>query len=393
MRISTVRMPSEAPEGPKRAGDSVNVQTVGRLLFIDNLRVLTIMLVVVAHVAVLYGGLSDEGPDGVAPGLIVSLALLWFTWVVQAFAMPLMFFISGYFTPGAYDRRTPFTYLRDRLIRLGIPLLIYDLLINPLLVYSATPTRLPISEFWRNYPAYIIGFGTGPMWYVLNLLLFSLGYLAWRLLTPRLDSSPDLIAAPTHRSALGLLLGMAVATFLVRLVWPVGWGNFFSLRLPYLPAYLGAFVLGVWAWRGGWLAAAVERLGRPWLRVGILGALLFPALLAMGDLSMLGGGMRVPSLVFALWEATVGIGLGLGLLYHFSRHHSTQGLLARSLSSSAYMVYIIHVPVIWALRKLLGGLPLGPLLLFVLISGLAVPLCFVIGHYALRGVPLLRRVF
>lgn len=393
MRGDTVVAPSGAPDASGRAQDPAPARAPARLLFIDNLRVLSIGLVVVAHVAVIYGGLSDEGPNGAAPGLIASLALLWLTWVVQAFAMPLMFFISGYLTPGAYERRLPSTFLRDRLIRLGIPLLIYDLLINPLLVYSASPARPPLSDFLRSYPAYITGVGSGPTWFVLNLLLFALGYLVWRLLTPQPAPAPALRPPPTHRAVVGLLLGTTAATFLVRLVWPVGWANFASLRLPFLPIYLGAYGLGIRAWRGDWLEAAADTLGRPWLRVGVLAVLLFPALLALGDLTTLGGGLRAQALIFVLWEVTLAVGLGLGLLGYFRRRHNTQGPLARSLAVSAYLVYIIHVPVIWALRAMLGGLPLAPVLMFALIAGLAVPVCFLISYYALRSVPLLRRVF
>jgi glucan biosynthesis protein C len=37
--------------------------------------------------------------------------------------------IAGYFTPGSHNRKGAGPFLRDRLVRLGIPLLIYDSLI------------------------------------------------------------------------------------------------------------------------------------------------------------------------------------------------------------------------------------------------------------------------
>jgi glucans biosynthesis protein C len=45
--------------------------------------------------------------------------------------------IAAYFTPGSYDRKGATSFLRDRLVRLGISLLLYYLLLEPLVVYIA----------------------------------------------------------------------------------------------------------------------------------------------------------------------------------------------------------------------------------------------------------------
>ena len=41
---------------------------------------------------------------------------------MQAFALGFFFMISGYFTPVSFDRKGGWGFLRDRFIRLGIPL-------------------------------------------------------------------------------------------------------------------------------------------------------------------------------------------------------------------------------------------------------------------------------
>jgi glucan biosynthesis protein C len=48
----------------------------------------------------------------------------------------LFFMIAGYFTPRAYDRRGAGAFLVDRLKRLGIPLLFYEVIIRPLINYA-----------------------------------------------------------------------------------------------------------------------------------------------------------------------------------------------------------------------------------------------------------------
>jgi fucose 4-O-acetylase-like acetyltransferase len=383
-------------ERPPEAGPSVGAPALpraGRLLFIDNLRILVIALVVIVHVAIVYGGLAADA-DAVAADALSSGVLLWLGLTAQAFAMGLLFAIAGYFTPGAYDRRGAWGFVRSRLLHLGVPLLFYDLVINPLIVFAATAGRqgAPLSTFVASYPSFITGVGTGPTWFLLNLLLFDLGYVLWRHLRPAPPPpAGSATAPPAGRALVAYTLLLAVATYVVRLAFPVGWGGFFSLRLPYYPAYVSAFVIGALAWRRGWLAHLSDRLGRGWLAIGAVAALLFPALLFSGEFGALMGGPSPRALLFALWEALVFVGLGVGLLWLFRRRVNRQGALAAELSASAYAVYLLHVPVIALLNR--GLLPLGlyPLLGFALASASALPLCVLIGALA-RRLPLVRRV-
>jgi len=70
-----------------------------RLFFIDNLRTLMIVLVVVQHLSVTYGG---EGlwyyKEGQADMLTSSLLSIH-NGIVQSFFMGMLFLLAGYFTP------------------------------------------------------------------------------------------------------------------------------------------------------------------------------------------------------------------------------------------------------------------------------------------------------
>ena len=105
-----------------------------RLYFIDNLRILLITLVAMLHLAITYGSGGSWYYRNVPEGYM-SLPLTWYSTTVQAFSMGLFFLISGYFTPGSYDRKGHKQFLKDRLLRLGIPILCYDYIIGPLMAY------------------------------------------------------------------------------------------------------------------------------------------------------------------------------------------------------------------------------------------------------------------
>src|ERR1051326_7808109 len=126
----------------RQAGDGTISQTAAakssRLFFIDNLRVFLIILVVMFHLAITYGAAGSWYYQDPAKDTLTSVLLTILTATNQAFFMGLFFLISAYFTPGSYDRKGAGPFLRDRLVRLGIPLLIYDSIINPFVVFIAT---------------------------------------------------------------------------------------------------------------------------------------------------------------------------------------------------------------------------------------------------------------
>ena len=108
----------------------------GRLYYMDNLRIFLSLLVVAHHWALAngapgdwYTGESNLGPFG-------TLVLSQFVAVNQAFFMGFFFLISGYMIPGSYDRKGGRRFLKERAIRLGIPLLGYFFILSPLIHFS-----------------------------------------------------------------------------------------------------------------------------------------------------------------------------------------------------------------------------------------------------------------
>jgi glucan biosynthesis protein C len=107
-----------------------------RLFFIDNIRWLIIVQVVVLHAAVTYSNMGDwYYLEPAELDLLSALAFGIFLSFTQAYSMGLLFLIAGYFVPSSFDRKGPRRFLRDRAVRLGIPTLIYMLFINTAINY------------------------------------------------------------------------------------------------------------------------------------------------------------------------------------------------------------------------------------------------------------------
>ena len=129
-------------------------KAISRLLFVDNWRLALVILMVVHHVAVIYGAgtpfyyLEPPWQDPWA-----FLTLLIFILINQSWFMGAFFLISGYFTPQSFDRNGAGPFLKHRLLRLGIPLVIFIFVLNP--VASIGRYFMPVSLGRTHRPIYL----------------------------------------------------------------------------------------------------------------------------------------------------------------------------------------------------------------------------------------------
>jgi glucan biosynthesis protein C len=317
----------------------------------------------------------------------------------QAWFMGAFFLLAGYFTPGSFDRKGPTSFLKGRLVRLGIPLVVFYFVLNPisrigwwLMPASLTGITTPLT--WQAYPRLL---GLGPLWFVAMLLIFSFGYAAWRWLT-RNRPSPSMSRSPMP-SYLGIgafILALALVSYLVRIIIPLGKSVLEFPTLAYLPQYLSFFVLGTVAFRHDWLRTLPRSMGVVGFVTALVAAIFLFPLAFSGHLFSLEfsqaldnamGNGQWQSAVFALWDSAFAVGIVLGLITIFRHYFNGQGRFGRFLSQHNYAVYIIHIPIIVFLAFALRSIALQSLLKFAMIAVIVVPTCFA-AAYIVRRIPL-----
>jgi peptidoglycan/LPS O-acetylase OafA/YrhL len=385
-----------------------------RLLFIDNLRILLIALVIMLHLSVTYGGAGSWYYKEGRPDAISFVVLSWHNGASQAFFMGFLFMISGYFTPASYDRKGPRRFLIDRLLRLGIPLLCYDFIINPLLAYPLIKARA--WDFDRSYREFLAMYytefhiGTGPLWFVETLLIFAVIYVLWRFFIKHLlrvkrgakylacGFTAGLSPIPGNMTIALVTFALGAVTFAVRIRLPMGWAfEPLNLQFPFFPQYICFFIIGIIAYRGDWFTRIPKSAGRFWLSIAVIFiVVLFPVLFVLGgaptgNVSQFAGGAHWQCLAYSVWEQFVGMAMTVALLVLFRERLNRQGTLAKVASASTYTAYIIHAPVIVLLALALRNVRLYPLLKFSLVAAVAAPICFALGNF-IRKLPLARRI-
>ncbi|MDH4067787.1 MAG: acyltransferase family protein [Dehalococcoidia bacterium] len=99
---------------------------ISRLLFVDNIRVYLTILVLLHHMMIIYAGTGGWIWTEGRQDFITNALGGWFCATNQAYFMGLFLLIGAYFVPRSYDRKGAVRFVRDRLMRLGIPLAVYS---------------------------------------------------------------------------------------------------------------------------------------------------------------------------------------------------------------------------------------------------------------------------
>jgi ABC-type multidrug transport system ATPase subunit/peptidoglycan/LPS O-acetylase OafA/YrhL len=334
-------------------------------------------------------------PPFTSPGAFK--ALLLFAVLNQGWFMGAFFLLAGYFVPGSYDRKGSGTFLKGRFVRLGIPLVLFIFVLGPLssLGFYLMPPELtgitaPLS--WQAYPDLM---GMGPLWFAAMLLIFCTGYAVWRMLIgKRAPAAKRDTVAPSYVGIGVFVLGLAAASYGMRMVVPLGQEVLGFPTLAYLPQYLSFFIVGILAARRNWFRTVPMSVGVTGLVAALAASVvLFPLAvsgsffsLALGPaLDNAMGNGHWQSAVYALWDSIFAVGLCLGLIPLFRRVANRRSPLGSFLAQQSFGVYVVHVPVIVFLAYAMRGIALPPMQKVVLASMVMLPASFAVAYVVRLG--------
>jgi len=372
---------------------------VPRDLYIDRLRTAMTALVIVFHAAITYGASGGWFYYELKPsGSISSLLMTMFCGTNQAYFMGFFFLLAGYFTPGSLERKGYARFIGDRFLRLGLPLLAFGLLLGPLTVAEVHFAQG--RSFWGTFAGLWQDkdFINGPMWFTQALLIFSLGYCAWRAVfgAPIAATERAPRPVPAYRWWLLSAVTVGAVALAIRQVVPAG-KNVIGLQLGFFSSYVFLFAVGIAAWRNDWLRQLEWKQARPWVWTLALAWPLMPigivvahTMYGVGNANF-GGGYAWPAILYAFWEPFVAWGLiALWLLVFRARINRPSALWAW-LNRRAYAVYIIHPVVLVGVALLLRGWVAPALVKWGVVGTLAVIACWLVADPLVR-LPGVRRV-
>ncbi|MBJ7354101.1 MAG: acyltransferase [Thermoleophilaceae bacterium] len=330
-----------------------------RVAYLDNLKLLLVAVIIAAHGAVAYGSLESAWPyqdvqetqlGGAADSVLATMVI-----PAALFAMGLFFLISGLVTPGSVSWKGPRKFARDRLVRLGVPLLVWTLVLWPGAIWLAHLAAGESRSFWWQVAHGDPFLDTGPMWFVEVLLIYSLAYAAWIRLRDRAPTRPEDATMSLRdnplsgRTLVVLAVCISVATVLVRPVLPAASGQIGQSHLWQWPQFVALFGLGIVGAEREWFNPLPDRLRRSCGLAALASLLAF--LFVAGMIAALGvdgdvifdPGIHWPAVALAALEGPMAVGASVWLLGEAQLRLSTRpGPFGQAMVRSAYGAFLFQ---------------------------------------------------
>lgn len=348
--------------------------------------VLLICLVVGQHSAEPY---VTTGGDWMVNDPASSDILLSFFVLNGTYFMGFFFLISGYFLDSSISRHGAPAVAKARLVRLGIPLIVFVIFVNGAVGYAFEGVQTGTFDYiFRLY----LGSGHvefGPLWFTAQLLIYALVYIALRRLIAPALSRPK---PPGHRAVLAYAMALGSVTALVRYFYPIDdWVRLFWLfpvEPARLPQYISLFVIGIVAGRGDWFIRIDSRVAGIWFAIGVA-VFAIMSVFAAPRLALPGYvGLRV---AWGFLEAFVCVGMILGLSVFFRQFLSEPDPWLSCLDGDVYGVYLVHVYFVIALQIAMLGFAWPGIAKFSAVAATSIVLSFILIGL-LRRIPAVRRV-
>ncbi len=360
-----------------------------KLFYVDNIKIFLTVLVILHHAFVTYGAPGGWYYTEKTASLSGLLLMTLLVSINQSFFMGFFFFLSSYFIRSSYATKGEKKFTANRLSRLGIPLAFYSFILSPLIsyivYYFANGEHASLFRYLVSFDGWI---DFGVLWFVAALLIFTLLYVTVMSVNKKLFSAN--LPKPTIRKILFLAIAIAVMTFWVRIVFPVGLVlQPLGFQLGHFAQYIVLFLLGILASNNNWLHHFFYKHSSRLFIFLMALVLLFPVFYIIKvklnfPVEWYSGGFHWQSLLYSVWEQAIGCSIIAILLSFAKQRWNRTSVFLSKLSRCAFAVYIFHPLVLVSLSVAFKSLAIDPALKLLLVAPLAVLLSFGLASLLLR---------
>lgn len=338
-----------------------------RLIYIDLIKVFLTCMVVIHHAGQAYGNTGGVWIFSEKQQLDYLPTFFFFN---AAYMMGFYFFISGYFIYFSLKRKSKIKFMQERLIKLGIPLLFFMLIVfTPLHFYLSGGKTNYINftfDLYFNQPPLSLGH----LWFVASLLIYSFIYL----LLSKIDTNSNEQVPLKDWYPLIYLAFLIPINVFVRQYYPIDkwvtWG--IPIEVAHFPQYFSLFLLGIIFNKNKWLENIKISTGLIYL------GFAFAVFLSKNFIYNLLPKLWGESLV----ESFLCVGLCLGFIVIFKKYFNNKmNAITKILSDNSYGIYLFHLLIVIGLQLVFKDFSININLKFFFVSLLGIVISCTISHF------------
>lgn len=351
--------PAGACMTPSSQAAVANVQAEtarSRDVGLDRGRTFLMLIVLLHHSVIAYTYFGHTDPKSWIGFDIIVLA-------TDSFFMAMFFFLSGLFVWPSLAHKEPQVFLRNRLLRLGLPFAVAVLTIMPVAYYAIELRRNPGTSFavfwWKTVT--VGPWPSGPVWFIWVLLSFDLTAGLLFRLSPRLVDPINRLALRGYERPTEFFIVILAATAILYIPLRVyfGAGRWFevgplSLQASRALLYPAYFIIGAGAGatnldrgllspdgrlaksRCSWIVATLVPYCLLWLLIYIKRAIL-------------GNPVWLPDLYevsYGLFFVTFSAAILFAILGYFVRFKRSGFSVLDWMQAHAYGMFLVHYPIV-----------------------------------------------
>jgi surface polysaccharide O-acyltransferase-like enzyme len=323
---------------------------------LDRARTFLTLVVLLHHAVIPYTHFGHTDPRSWIGFDAVVLA-------TDSFFMAMFFFLSGLFTWPGIGRKAPHVFLRDRLLRLGLPFAIAAVTLIPIAYYAVELRLHPgttFAAFW--WKTVTVGpWPSGPLWFIWVLLVFDLtASLLYRVSATLVDPINRMSLKGFDRPAVfyGFLVAVTAIGYIPLLVYfgANRWFEFgpFSVQASRLLLYAFYFFVGVGVGAANFNRGILSEDGKLpkdrwlWLIATLVPYVLMWVMIAIKR-EILGNPNTLPDwyqAVYGLFYVLFSAAILLTILAFFLHSKAPGPNLLDRMQADAYGIFLVHYPIV-----------------------------------------------
>jgi surface polysaccharide O-acyltransferase-like enzyme len=388
-------------------GNSEGLLSDPRIHYLDNIRSIIIVFVVIFHAILPYVQACPWWYVHDPPPIPYSFI---FTVLLEPILMPILFLFAGMLTWPSYERKGARFFMKGKVKRLLFPFLLCTLFFSPILPFIRHNLRaaksgtdpLGFKSFWLNFLKSGTKIQSGSAstspdivvnqyWFLMLLFIFFAGFCLFVLKHRKTSSTLAGRMAKEQSSRLSLVgsimlfcLVLGAIYALICLVFDgnvwVTLGSLWQIQPAKIHIYLGFFLAGIYIERRNLLSGLLHIVSPTvWFTTA--------ALLTAGYLTTVIKTAGLPDASMTLVIASrflrifFVVSVSLWLLTFFHRRINKSTLFWRELSGNSYNIYLIHMVPQVVIQLILLSCPTVPLFKFAAVSLLTLVVSYLFSRF------------